>query len=136
MAAKVTMLVKKNTTWQIAPAVSNKLMNFGSQKLPMKANIVRAHMIRVVCHLCRTYPTLLKLARLTMMFEMRAGFDVQEQIQANTVIQPCMSPTNRLYLGAKAADHRYCAPTVGSIDAISARDMAIRVVPIPAKMLP
>jgi hypothetical protein len=33
-------------------------------------------------------------------------------------------------------DQRYWAPTVGSMDAISARERATRVVPIPAKMLP
>lgn len=67
-----------------------------------------------------------------MMFDMSAGLDVHEQIQANVVIQPCISPKNLLYRGANAADHRYCAPTVGSIDAISAKDKAIKVVPLRA----
>jgi hypothetical protein len=111
-------------------------MREGSQKFPIKGHSVNAHMISVECHRCGTYSALLKLAKLTMMFVMSAGLEVHEQIHANVVIQPCKSPKNLLYLGAKAADQRYCAPTVGSMDAISARDMAISVVPTPAKMLP
>ena len=65
---------------------------------------------------------------------------------------PCIRPKNLFHLGAKVADQRYCAPTVGSlslmsltiffrneeahIDAISARDSATRVVPMPEKILP
>jgi hypothetical protein len=71
-----------------------------------------------------------------MILEMRAGFGVQEQIQVNTEIHPCKRPKNLLYFGAKAEDHRYCAPTVGSMDASSASESAINVVPIPGKMLP
>lgn len=70
------------------------------------------------------------------MFDINAGFDVAEQIHPNVVIQPCIRPKNRFHFGAKAADQRYCAPTVGSIEAISASDMAVKVVPTPAKMLP
>jgi hypothetical protein len=113
----------------MAPNVSMILMKCGSQKLPMNGHSVRAHMISVECHRCGTYSTLLKLARLVMMFEISAGFELHEHILAKVVIQPCISPKNLLYRGAKAADHRYCAPTVGSMDAISARDNAIRVVP-------
>lgn len=71
-----------------------------------------------------------------IMLEMSAGFEVQEQIQANTVIQPCMSPKNLFQRGANVADHRYYAPTVASIAASSARDRATSVVPKPAKRLP
>jgi hypothetical protein len=130
------MLAKKNVTWQIAPAVSKMLMNFGSQKLPMNGHSVKAHIMSVECHRCGTYSALLKLARLTIMLDISAAFEVHEQIQAKVVIQPCISPKNLLYLGANAAVQRYCAPTVGSMEAISASDMAIRAVPMPAKMLP
>jgi hypothetical protein len=136
IAANVTILAKKNVTWPIAPAVSKMLMNFGSQKLPMNGHNVSAHIISVECHRCGTYSALLKLARLTIIFDISAAFEVHEQIHANVVIQPCMSPKNLLYRGANAAVQRYCAPTVGSMDAISASDTAIRVVPMPAKMLP
>lgn len=132
----MTILTKKKLTWQIAPAVSNTLMNFGSQKFPMNGHSVNPHMISVACHRCGTYSALLKLARLTIMFEISAGFDVHEQIHAKVVIQPCMSPKNLLYFGANAADQRYCAPTVGSMEAISASDKAMSVVPRPEKMLP
>lgn len=111
-------------------------MNFGSQKFPINGHSVNAHMISVECHFCGTYSTLLKLAKLTTIFEMSAEFDVHEQIHANIVIQPYMSPKNLLYFGANAADQRYCAPTVGSMEAISAIDKAINVVPMPEKTLP
>ena len=136
MTASVTILARKKLTWQTAPAVSNTLMNFGSQKFPINGHSVNAHIISVECHRCGTYSALLKLARLITIFEISAGFDVQEQIHANVVIQPCMSPKNLLYFGANAADQRYCAPTAGSMEAISASDKAISVVPMPEKMLP
>lgn len=76
------------------------------------------------------------MVRPVITFEMSAGLDVQEQIQANTVIHPteesdtwvtgvkrdgrdqgvpCINPKNLFHFGAKVADHRYCAPTVGSL---------------------
>lgn len=136
IADRVTILATKKTTWHMAPTVSRVLMNRGSQKFPTKGTKVNPHIISVACHRCVTYSLLLKLASATMMFETSAGFEVHEQIQAKTVNHPCMRPKNLFHRGAKAADQRYWAPTVGSIDAISAREMAIRVVPRPAKMLP
>jgi hypothetical protein len=136
ITASVMILAKKNPTWKMHPAVSSKVMNRGSQKLPRNGTIVTAHIINVECHRCGSYCGLLNDARPTMMLEMMAGFDVQEHIQANTVIQPCNRPKKRFHRGAKAADQRYCAPTVGSMEDISASDKATRVVPNPAKMVP
>lgn len=34
---------------------------------------------------------------------------------------PCINPKNLFHFGAKVADHRYCAPTVGSLRAVSCR---------------
>jgi hypothetical protein len=82
-------------------------MNLGSQRLPTKGIAVAAHMMSVVCHRWAAYAGLLKEAKPTTIFAINAGFEAQPQIQAKTVIQPCIKPKKRLHVGAKVADHRY-----------------------------
>jgi hypothetical protein len=107
ITASVMTPTRKNPTWHIAPAVSSTLIYLGSKRLPMKGTAVAARIMSVVCHRWATYPWLLKEAKPTTMFPINAGYEAQLQIQAKTVIQPCIKPKKQFHFGAKVADHRY-----------------------------